>query len=126
MPANGAVNLPIQGATVATKTGDYGDFVTFLQRPQPYDVSNPQVKSGGFLSSSNCISTPNMHAQGYSAAAGTSLSIAYVSDIADVTPENLVVISVAPNTPYWHYASYEIPNLAPCPAAGCICAWKYV
>jgi hypothetical protein len=42
-----------------------------------------------------CIIDGAMHTTGKSDAAGTAFSIAYVSDITDVTPDNLVVFTVA-------------------------------
>ncbi|KAJ3859644.1 hypothetical protein EV359DRAFT_67987 [Lentinula novae-zelandiae] len=74
-----------------------------------------------------CITTPNMHTQNQSMAAGTALAIAYVSDVADVTPENLVVFSVTYNTPWKRLTTYEVPaNMPACPEGGCICAWGWI
>lgn len=77
-------------------------------------------------SSEGCITKPNMHTKSKSTAAGTAFAIAYVSSIAEVTPQNLVVFSVAPNTPYERIARYKVPNLAACPRGGCICAWGWI
>ncbi|KAJ3889687.1 hypothetical protein GG344DRAFT_66902 [Lentinula edodes] len=50
-----------------------------------------------------------------------------LSDITKVTPENLVVISVAYNTPFKRLTSYDIPaGLPACPAGGCICSWGWI
>lgn len=77
-------------------------------------------------SAEGCIYSPNMHTKSKAVAAGTAFAIAYVSSIADVTPENLVVFSVAPNTPWERLARYNVPDLAACPDDGCICAWGWV
>ncbi|KAF9046145.1 hypothetical protein BJ165DRAFT_1132791 [Panaeolus papilionaceus] len=69
-----------------------------------------------------CIVEPNMHTQNETMAAGTAFAISYVSDIEEVTPENLVVFSVLYNTPWKRIATYQVPNLPPCPLNGCICA----
>ncbi|KAF8823649.1 hypothetical protein HHX47_DHR9000435 [Lentinula edodes] len=67
------------------------------------------------------------------------------SDVADVTPENLVVFSVTykwvsykmlhifvlisftGSTPWKRLTTYEVPaNMPACPEGGCICAWGWV
>ncbi|GAW03006.1 hypothetical protein LENED_004693 [Lentinula edodes] len=74
------------------------------------------------LNNATCITAPNLHTQNKSMAAGTALAISYQSDITKVTPQNLVVISVAYNTPFKRLTSYDIPaGLPACPAGGCIC-----
>ncbi|KAJ2912036.1 hypothetical protein MD484_g8377, partial [Candolleomyces efflorescens] len=74
-----------------------------------------------------CITSPNMHAQNHGRAAGTAFAISYVSDIKQVTPENLVVFSVRHNTPWKREIYYDVPAaMPPCPAGGCICAWGWV
>ncbi|KAK4231908.1 WSC domain-containing protein [Podospora fimiseda] len=68
-----------------------------------------------------------LHTQDESRAQGTALAISYNSDITNVTMENLVVISVAPNTPWKRIVNYPIPaDLPPCPSGGCYCAWLWV
>ncbi|KAF5369151.1 hypothetical protein D9757_011074 [Collybiopsis confluens] len=74
-----------------------------------------------------CIISPNMHTQNQSMAAGTALAIAYVSDINQVTPSNLVVFSVAYNTPWKLDTTYQVPAaMPPCPEGGCICGWGWI
>ncbi|KAF6758555.1 hypothetical protein DFP72DRAFT_1105363 [Ephemerocybe angulata] len=74
-----------------------------------------------------CITSPNMHAQDQSRAAGTAFAISYHSDIKDVTPENLVVFSVRYNTPWKRIIYYDVPaSLPSCPPDGCTCAWGWV
>ncbi|KAJ4471106.1 hypothetical protein C8J55DRAFT_491609 [Lentinula edodes] len=87
----------------------------------------------------------SVHTQNKSMAAGTALAISYQvtfvlrslepdidyfhlqSDINKVTPENLVVISVAYNTPFKRLTTYDIPaGLPACPAGGCICGWGWI
>ncbi|KAJ3859645.1 hypothetical protein EV359DRAFT_86181 [Lentinula novae-zelandiae] len=79
------------------------------------------------LHNATCITAPNLHTQNKSMAAGTALAISYESDITKVTPQNLVVISVAYNTPFKRLTSYDIPaGLPACPAGGCICGWGWI
>ncbi|KAF5311490.1 hypothetical protein D9611_011609 [Ephemerocybe angulata] len=74
-----------------------------------------------------CITSPNMHAQDQSRAAGTAFAISYHSDLKDVTPENLVVFSVRYNTPWKRVIYYDVPSALPaCPPDGCTCAWGWV
>ncbi|KAL0961178.1 hypothetical protein HGRIS_006150 [Hohenbuehelia grisea] len=74
-----------------------------------------------------CISSPNIHTQNESMAAGTAFAISYQSDITKVTEENLVVFTVLYNTPWRRIATYSVPASMPaCPAEGCICAWGWV
>lgn len=74
-----------------------------------------------------CITSPNIHAKGFSDAAGTSLAIAYKSDINQVGIEDLVVFSVAPNSPWHRRTSYLIPaDMPACPEDGCICSWNWI
>ncbi|GLB35639.1 hypothetical protein LshimejAT787_0212040 [Lyophyllum shimeji] len=80
-----------------------------------------------FSMSPGCITTPNMHTQNESMAAGTAFAISYQSDIKQVTPENLVVFSVRYHTPWKRVTSYSVPAALPaCPPGGCICAWGWV
>ncbi|KAJ8469013.1 hypothetical protein ONZ45_g17037 [Pleurotus djamor] len=74
-----------------------------------------------------CIGEPNIHTQNESMAAGTAFAISYESDITRVTPENLVVFTVAYHTPWRRIANYSVPSAMPaCPEEGCICAWGWV
>ncbi|KDQ12702.1 hypothetical protein BOTBODRAFT_134223 [Botryobasidium botryosum FD-172 SS1] len=75
----------------------------------------------------NCITQPLLHAKNESDAAGSAFAISYVSELAEVTPENLVVFSVRYNTPFRRVASFDVPaDMPACPDAGCICAWGWV
>ncbi|RDB19405.1 hypothetical protein Hypma_013600 [Hypsizygus marmoreus] len=74
-----------------------------------------------------CISSPNMHTQNQSMAAGTAFAISYESDIKKVTAENLAVFSVRYHTPWKRITSYSVPAAMPtCPEGGCICAWGWI
>ncbi|KDQ25667.1 hypothetical protein PLEOSDRAFT_1045409 [Pleurotus ostreatus PC15] len=71
-----------------------------------------------------CIGNPNRNE---SMAAGTAFAISYESDITRVTPENLVIFTVAYNTPWRRVATYSVPAAMPaCPPDGCICGWGWV
>ncbi|TEB28861.1 hypothetical protein FA13DRAFT_1735368 [Coprinellus micaceus] len=77
-------------------------------------------------SAEGCISLFNIHTMNESMAAGTAFAISYESDIARVTPENLVVFTVLYHTPWRRIAEYQVPMLPACPEGGCHCAWGWV
>lgn len=55
---------------------------------------------------------------------GTSIAIAYESDINKVTPEMFAVISVNYTSPWFQQTDYRIPgDLPSCPSGGCLCMW---
>jgi hypothetical protein len=55
---------------------------------------------------------------------GTSIAIAYESDINKVTPEQFAVISVNYTSPWFQQTDYRIPgDLPACPSGGCLCMW---
>lgn len=71
-----------------------------------------------------------------SGAAGSAFAISYTSALEEVTPENLVVFSVAVHTPWKRIAQFDVPkDLPSCPDGGCIvcrlsrssqhCTWSY-
>ncbi|KAF7288315.1 hypothetical protein HMN09_01406000 [Mycena chlorophos] len=74
----------------------------------------------------DCIGELQIHTQNESMAAGTAFAISYNSNLADVTPENLVVFTTLWHTPWKMLATYQVPNLPACPKGGCICAWGWV
>ncbi|KAK0504454.1 hypothetical protein EDD18DRAFT_1133865 [Armillaria luteobubalina] len=90
------------------------------------DFGDGQAHPEFYRQRTECISSPNIHTQNESMAAGTAFAISYNSDIADVTPENLVVFSVLQHTVWKRVATYSVPNLPACPPDGCICAWGWV
>lgn len=58
---------------------------------------------------------------------GCALSIAYKSDINQVTTEDLTVFSVQPRCVWTRLTDFEVPqNMPPCPPGGCICAWNWI
>ncbi|KAF8913300.1 hypothetical protein CPB85DRAFT_1434153 [Mucidula mucida] len=74
-----------------------------------------------------CITVPNLHAENRSMAAGTAFAISYTSDISQVTQDNLVVFTVAAQTPWYRETTYDVPaDMPACPDGGCICAWGWV
>ncbi|KAF9005326.1 hypothetical protein BDZ89DRAFT_598361 [Hymenopellis radicata] len=74
-----------------------------------------------------CITVPNLHAENRSMAAGTSFAISYTSDISQVNQDNLVVFTVAAQTPWYRETTYDVPaDMPACPDGGCICAWGWV
>ncbi|KAF8901889.1 hypothetical protein CPB84DRAFT_1708032 [Gymnopilus junonius] len=76
---------------------------------------------------SPCITSPNIHTQNETMAAGTVFAISYVSELSQVTEENLVVFTALYHTPWHRIATYQVPNLPACPEpGGCICAWGWV
>lgn len=118
LPAGGSFPVEIASNRAKTslsyngsETSDWPDGNTY---PEDYNVPT-------------CITSPNMHTQNQSMAAGTVFAISYTSDIHQVTAENLVVFSVRYNTPWKRITSYDVPDAMPaCPAGGCICAWGWV
>jgi hypothetical protein len=58
---------------------------------------------------------------------GTSLAIAYTSDISTIQPSDLTVISVNYSSVWWRETAYEIPaGLPSCPSGGCLCTWNWL
>ncbi|KAJ3966637.1 hypothetical protein EV361DRAFT_808689 [Lentinula raphanica] len=135
LPAGESITVEIaanQGVTSLSFDGQYvSDWPDGQSYPDNYVrflllFSTPCSQSS-LQNVPSCITSPNMHTQNQSMAAGTALAIAYVSDVADVTPENLVVFSVAYNTPWKRETTYDIPaELPACPDGGCICAWGWI
>ncbi|KZV79844.1 hypothetical protein EXIGLDRAFT_447792 [Exidia glandulosa HHB12029] len=95
-----------------TKTSDWAD-------------GAPHPELYHWIDNGKCVTSPNMHSTSEADASGTVLAIAYKSEVHDVQYEDLVVVSVAPNTPWKRIAKYEIPNLPACPEDGCVCAWGW-
>ncbi|TMW59783.1 hypothetical protein Poli38472_004852 [Pythium oligandrum] len=68
-----------------------------------------------------------LHAESEAKAAGTAFAISYVSELEDVTMENLVVFTTLEHTPWKRKGVYQVPkNMPACPPQGCICAWLWV
>ena len=64
-------------------------------REWPDGLSHPEDWNGNAFPPENCIQDDGqLHTSNQSTAAGTALAISYVSNLQDVTIENLVVFSV--------------------------------
>ncbi|KAJ7819796.1 hypothetical protein B0H14DRAFT_3472842 [Mycena olivaceomarginata] len=80
----------------------------------------------GPMNVDTCITSPNMHTQNETQAAGTAFAISYTSDIKQVTPANLVVFTVRYHTPWKRVTYYDVPaDMPACPAAG-VSVWGWV
>ncbi|KIK64418.1 hypothetical protein GYMLUDRAFT_161211 [Collybiopsis luxurians FD-317 M1] len=126
LPAGDSVILELASNQAFTTFSYGGKFMSDWPNGQTYP--DDHVRSISYAHSDPfCITSPNLHTQNQSMAAGTALAISYQSDLKQVTPENLVVISVAYNTPFKRLATYYIPAGLPlCPEEGCICAWGWI
>ncbi|KAJ7700703.1 hypothetical protein B0H17DRAFT_1046401 [Mycena rosella] len=118
LPAGESFTVEIasnRGETTLSFNGAYAsDWPDGKTYPEDYNVDT-------------CITSPNMHTQNQSRAAGTAFAIAYTSDIKSVTPENLAVFTVRYHTPWKRLTSYDVPaDMPACPEGGCICAWGWV
>jgi len=118
LPAGGDFTVEIasnQAKTTLSYNGrDATDWPDGNTYPEDYNVPS-------------CITSPNMHTQNQSMAAGTAFAISYVSNIKDVKPDNLAVFTVRYHTPWKRLTSYSVPAAMPaCSADGCICAWGWV
>jgi hypothetical protein len=57
---------------------------------------------------------------------GTALAISYTSDIANLKPNDMTVISVNYNSVWEREIYYDIPaGMPPCPPGGCLCSWNW-
>ncbi|KIL67972.1 hypothetical protein M378DRAFT_9212 [Amanita muscaria Koide BX008] len=118
LPAGGSFTVELAGNRGQTSFSFGGQYTSEWPdgNQHPEDFNDP-----------NCITTPNLHTQNQSMAAGTAFAISYQSDLSQVTPENLVVFSVRFNTPWKRVTTYDVPSALPaCPSGGCICAWGWV
>ncbi|KAJ7142133.1 hypothetical protein C8R43DRAFT_582201 [Mycena crocata] len=118
LPAGGSFTVEIASNRGETSLAFGGKFATAWpdgqEYPEDYNVET-------------CITSPNMHAQNQSRAAGTAFAISYTSDIKKVTAENLAVFSVRYHTPWKRITHYDVPaDMPACPSGGCICAWGWV
>ncbi|KAE9409025.1 hypothetical protein BT96DRAFT_807357 [Gymnopus androsaceus JB14] len=125
LPAGKNINVEIAANQAFTTMSYNGKFISDWPDGKTYPSN--YVCSLLCPQSARLIVFAELHTQNQSMAAGTALAIAYVSDIADVTPENLVVFSVTYNTPWLRLTNYEIPAAMPaCPEGGCICGWGWI
>lgn len=118
LPAGGSFTVEIASNRGATSLSFGGKYATAWpdggNYPDNYNVYT-------------CITSPNMHTQNQSRAAGTAFAIAYTPNITQVTEENLTVFTVRYYTPWKRLTSYDVPASMPaCPPGGCICVWGWV
>ncbi|KAJ7684356.1 hypothetical protein DFH06DRAFT_5071 [Mycena polygramma] len=118
LPAGKSFTVEIasnRGETSLSFNGQYAsDWPDGNTYPEDYNVDT-------------CITSPNMHTQNQTRAAGTAFAIAYTSDLNAVTADNLAVFTVRYHTPWKRLTSYDVPaNMPACPSGGCICAWGWV
>ena len=58
---------------------------------------------------------------------GSAIAIAYTSDVNSLQPNDLTVISVNTQSPWFRSTAYPIPaGLPPCPSGGCLCTWNWI
>lgn len=57
---------------------------------------------------------------------GTTLAIAYTSDVKALQPSDMTVISVNYTSPWAKDTVYQIPQLGTCPEGGCLCTWNWI
>lgn len=58
---------------------------------------------------------------------GTSLAIAYTSNVATLQPNDMTVISVNQDSVWNRQIAYSIPaGLPACPTGGCLCTWNWI
>ncbi|KIY46262.1 hypothetical protein FISHEDRAFT_75817 [Fistulina hepatica ATCC 64428] len=118
LPAGGTFTVEIAQNRAFTTLSYDGELVTDWPDGGNYPAN--------YSESPDCITSPNLHTQNESMAAGTAFAIAYKSEIEDVEVEDLVVFSTLQNTPFKRLATYEVPAALPaCPDEGCICAWGW-
>jgi hypothetical protein len=123
-PAGGSFNVEMAENKVCTtmssivpvdQLGNFGNC-------RSYDIN-----TYGNFANGSCITMPNLHTRNKTDAAGSAFAISYTNDITRVNEQNLVVFTVAPNTPFERAASFQVPAaMPPCPPGGCICAWGWV
>ncbi|SJL05082.1 uncharacterized protein ARMOST_08454 [Armillaria ostoyae] len=119
LPAGGSFTVEIAANRAYTSYSYNGTEVS--------DWADGQAHEELYGAHTECVTSPNLHAQNESMAAGTAFAISYTSDISAVNEDNLVVFTVAPKTPWKLVASYDVPAAMPaCPDGGCICAWGWV
>ncbi|KAG0645601.1 hypothetical protein D0Z07_8500 [Hyphodiscus hymeniophilus] len=119
IPAGGSINVELAHNRAQTTLSFNGQFAS--------DWPDGQDHPDDWNASPNCLSDGALHTSNESTTAGTAFAISYVSELADVTMENLVVFSTLRHTPWKREAAYAVPAAMPaCPEGGCICAWVWV
>ncbi|KAF9012214.1 hypothetical protein BDZ89DRAFT_1224185 [Hymenopellis radicata] len=121
IPAGGSFTVELAANQAFTTLSFEGTRVGLFPDGEEHPEFERDVSSSSHHST--CITSPNLHTQNESMAAGTAFAISYQSDISKVTPENLVVFSVLEKSPWHRVATYDVPaGLPACPPGGCICA----
>lgn len=96
LPAGGEVTVEMAHNRAQTTLSYNGQYAGEWPDGQPH----PEDWNGNNVPGEGCIQDDGaMHTSNQSTTAGTALAISYQSSIQDVTLENLVVISILPNTP---------------------------
>jgi hypothetical protein len=143
LPSGGTYNGEIQCNRAQTKMGNpasteakpqYACDVSIPARGMFINVWAGAGQSG--LGSSDtdeqgegALHTTNRFGQSVSVKAfgGTSLGIAYTSDINSLRPNDMTIISVNYASPWTRQVAYKIPaGMPPCPSGGCICSWNWI
>ncbi|KAK8858674.1 hypothetical protein IAR55_002903 [Kwoniella newhampshirensis] len=58
---------------------------------------------------------------------GSCLAISYTSNVAQLRPSDMTVISCNHTSPWWRLTRYEIPSGLPeCGQDGCLCTWNWI
>ncbi len=58
---------------------------------------------------------------------GTALAIAYTSDVTNLKPNDLTVISINYASVWTRITTFNIPTGMPaCPSGGCLCTWNWI
>jgi hypothetical protein len=58
---------------------------------------------------------------------GSSIGIAYTSDVDNLQPNDMTIISVNQASPWLRETAYPIPaGMPPCPEGGCLCSWNWL
>lgn len=67
------------------------------------------------------------HTNGIDDLGGCALSIAYKSDVNDVTPDDFVIFSVQHQCVWTRWTAFDVPaDMPPCPNGKCICSWHWI
>ncbi|THU95040.1 hypothetical protein K435DRAFT_667205 [Dendrothele bispora CBS 962.96] len=126
LPANGQFTVEMATNRAFTSLSYDGTQTGTFPGPLQNNLKDDQLGVTQPGQEPQYIADPNLHAENETMASGSAFAISYESDITKVTPENLVVFTVAYNTPWKRVATFDVPNLPACPEEGCICAWGWV
>ncbi|KAI6014655.1 hypothetical protein EDC04DRAFT_2578681 [Pisolithus marmoratus] len=125
LPAGGSFTIEIADNRGVTSLSYDGTHATEWPDGQNHTGSTDVLLDATI--SDGCITSPNIHTQNETMAAGTAFAIAYKSELSEVTLEDLVVFTVRYNTPWKRLTTYDVPAAMPaCPSGGCTCAWVWI